>query len=676
MGNIRIVLIFLTVSCGATIDKISVKNGPADDTFLIEVCENTLHHSNLRLFYIFNLNRDYCCSNLIQYLHNNSVTTIQSNLTDLSLYMVDEVSKMIVIIVDDFSDVTNFILSSMVGYWTPNPTNTNLLIAQPPTCGNCTGPEYSHRKSAIPNICVVYDLDSGAVLRDFRRPCDATIIATTKDLEDGSVLRDELLNFTGGAYNNVWNPENHIIFVVSPGATDAKPEMDRDLYVAFRLIWRIFKGRQTVICSPVRCFWYDTFFNETHVYAGARGEKYFDFEWRDVNQKELKVQVIDIEGYNQLLEARSGFLNWQSTVFVALEMLNDRYSANAMYHQADPTELFTMPDHKFAIKYDLVLMFIDANPRLRSANFENYDLTPTTDFGSFCFFVPRRGFKPQYLTVFKCFTPKVWVCFLLTMATFLFFQHCHKMAQLRQLARLYTEHELIQYESLSTVLTIYRYFLCTCHPRLLLVHGMVTFLNLRIRYADIETIQQLAESDLVIQSADLELDEKFLGREQEFDWIHGRLADNYKFSKEVSHQVIEYIGYSNVTPKFDDACYVCRRIPEFPEMEIGGMSVLKNLRNIMSSNAFLAFTPSNSERKNWAVMEYYQSFEFHVVPECLATFPLMYLIPKHMFATERLKYLLSRSLEIGVATKTRAEGLYFENMMQKEVKEEVVYYIR
>lgn len=392
--TIILLLTLLCVSRSATSNRITSSIQTDEDSFLIKVSENTLKLSKLRLFYIFDLSRGICCLQLVKHLHSNGISTVLADVADLSRYMTDEVSKSIVIVVDGCSDVVNLMLAPMMG------SNCNHSDV------NCTSLESGHRRSVFPNICIVYDPKSGASLRDPHRPCDTTINVTLQDIDDGRTLKTELLDLTNGAYSRVWNPDNYLVFVIS---SDPEEALNCNIFFIFRLVWRIFKGRKTVICSRVECLWYDAFFNETHVFKGTRGEEYFDFEWRSMNRKPAIIQRLDFFNGLQLVEAETGFLQWRSTALLTGQLLIERRDSGVeIFDVTDAFEL-SSNEYKFVVKHDLFLLLIDSTPRLRRASFENYDHTIVVDFGSLGFLVPRRGFKPQYLTVFKCFSVEVWV---------------------------------------------------------------------------------------------------------------------------------------------------------------------------------------------------------------------------------------------------------------------------
>ncbi|CAH0386759.1 unnamed protein product [Bemisia tabaci] len=700
MRVFNIVLITFYLSCGARVDGLALRNQSTDESLLIQVCEYTLNHANLRLSYIINLGHDSCCTQLVQYLHKNAITTIIASLEDTSLYATNELSKNMVFIVNDCSDIVNFILGSMVSFWDSDKNFTNHLYEYPPSRNNVTSRGGFYQRSAFPNFCILNDAKTGASVRDFSRPCDVTIKMTLQDIADGSILKGKLLDFTGEAYNQVWNPDNYLIFVVSPRVEDDESKMRRqpptcNLFFIFRLIWRIFKGRKTMICFPVECYWYDSFFNKTHVFTGSQGEEFFEFEWPSMNRKNFHYYT-DIYNYNddqQQVQLRSGYLQWEAPVHTAIKVLGQKRTGTIQQTPVTPGDL-AMTEQKFAIKYDMVILLIDASSRLRSTNYENYDHLAVTDTGSLCFHIPRSGFKPQYLTVFKCFSQKVWVCFLATIATFLLMHHFHKSFQSQHLAHLYSEYELVQYESLSTALTIYRYFLCVAQPRLLLgklrsgkilfgtfvfaalilttllQSGMVTFLNTRIRYADINTLEHLAASDMLVQSPNLRLDEDFCGREEQLHWLQKRLVGSFHYSYNVYMSEIQYVVNSSFSNVSD--CEICDRLEQFEEFTVAGLSAMKNLEASMTSDAFMGITSAQLSRRNWGFMEFRRIFEYHTTRECLASYPLMYFMPRHMFARDDLNDVLSRSFEVGLVDKEYEEIRYFTLMLQIEVKEEVV----
>ncbi|CAH0762366.1 unnamed protein product [Bemisia tabaci] len=557
MGKVHIKLLFLFISLGATMGKLSTRSRPKDESLLMKVCENTLHRSNIHLFYIVNLSRDKCCTQTIQHLHNNEITTVQYNQANFSLHMIDDITKNVVVIVNDCSDLLNFMLSSMAGHWDSYKHDTNY-----PICKNCTS---TKSRSVFPNICLV-NLKSGVTTRDRSRPCDATLDVTVGDIEDGRVLKGGLLAYTKQAYNRFWNADNFFIFVVLTEQQPGKQE-SCNLYLTFRLMWRIYKGRKTVICSLRECLWYDAFFNRTHVFTGSSEEDYFDFSWRFMNHRAATYLLVETPGKLTDFEDNTGYLIWQAGVFDSLDAFMDLRSANYKLPLGRFFSDDIQTDKELIVKYDLSLLFVDAtHPHSLSsrADFENYDHSTITEFGSYCFFVPRRGFKPQYLTVFKCFSPKVWACFLITVVTFSLLHRYHTRFQSQRFARLYTEGEIVRYESSSTVLTIYRYFLCVCQPRLLLgklvsgkiffcvftmaaivlttllQSGMVTFLNTRIRYADIDSVQQLRESDLLVQTVNPDSDKVFFGRDEQLGWVKERLVESYEFSYEVYSSWVHY----------------------------------------------------------------------------------------------------------------------------------------
>ncbi|CAH0382099.1 unnamed protein product [Bemisia tabaci] len=701
MDSIRIGLIFLCVLSRATFDNIVIDRQSDDESFLIKVCENTLKLSKLRLSYIVNLSRDTCCTKLVQHLHSKAITTVLTNQVNFSPYMSNEVSKNIVIIVKDCSEVANLILGSMAGFGSSNLINTSGLTEKSSVRNESSDIESVREKSAFPNICILYDLKSGAILKEPQRPCDITVKITVGDLEDSCIISDELFELTGEAYNEVWNPDNYLIFVVSSGAEITTAVLSCNLFLIFRLVWRIFKGRRTVICSAVECLWYDSFFNKTYVFKGSQDEEYFDFEWNLMNKKALYFHKFESEELPNLLEMQTGYGDWNLPVQESINQLSDLKGGAITPIVKGTDQSPSLAEHRFVVKYDLSLLLIEANQRMRMKGYENYDHTFVTEFASLSFFVPRKGFKPQYLTVFKCFSLGVWASFLFTTATFLLVHYFHKWSQLRQLSHLYTEYELIQYESLSTAMTIYRHFLCVSQPRLLLgkllsgkllfgtfvvaaivlttllQSGMVTFLNMRIRYSDVDTIRELAESDFLIQSMDIDMDKDFFGLHPEFDWVHERLVDNYRFSHKTMEVEAGFV--ENITIDYDTSdytnlsCLYCDNIQKTPTLKVAGESVMRSVESAMTSDAFLGMASSQMMRKNIGVYDLRRVFEFHVLRERLESYPQMYFIPKHMFARDELNQLLSQMFEKGFVKKCVQEALFAFNFIQEELKEVVVH---
>ncbi|CAH0388891.1 unnamed protein product [Bemisia tabaci] len=216
-------------------------------------------------------------------------------------------------------------------------------------------------------------------------------------------------------------------------------------------------------------------------------------------------------------------------------------------------------------------------------------------------------------------------------------------------------------ELFPTAMTIYRYILGIAQPRLILIEfmtgkivffvvvfsmmifitlfqsGMFSLLSSMVRYEDIDTLREIEESDLMVQSNNIESEMQFLGDDLEFDWIKMRLTDSYEFKCPRVSCFLNPIG---------DGPYVAK-------VTANSNTTIQSkgeIDKILKSHAFLIrMTTLHTELRD---LLYFNpatenKYEFHIVRERLMSYPLMYLMIRNAFYNEALNDMLFRVFESG-----------------------------
>ncbi|CAH0383345.1 unnamed protein product [Bemisia tabaci] len=328
---------------------------------------------------------------------------------------------------------------------------------------------------------------------------------------------------------------------------------------------------------------------------------------------------------------------------------------------------------EYGLKYGVDMHFTGSGAGL--ANRQGLDASPPLASCQLVFRLPRKGYVPQYVTPFYCFSPSLWIFVFLT---FLLFTLVH-YALVRARGRLFepsNDEEAKDHELFPTLMTIYKYILGISQPRLVLIEmmtGKIVFLVIvfsmlilitlfqsmmfsllssRVRYEDIDTLEGIEESDMVVQSSDIEMDVRFFGDEPGFDWIKRRLTDGYNFKCPLENMLelgpIDFDPFNpggkladiNETSDFD-LTPVDTNETRLARREVGTM---------LKSDAFLyRMTTKYADLKDFVYLdlETRTPYEFHIARERVMSYPLVYFTLRNSFYSDAVNDLLSRLLEGG-----------------------------
>lgn len=249
-------------------------------------------------------------------------------------------------------------------------------------------------------------------------------------------------------------------------------------------------------------------------------------------------------------------------------------------------------------------------------------------------------------------------------------------------------------------LTVYSYFICGSPPRLLLGHlstgkilflifsfsvlivstlfqsGMTTLLSDRLRYPNIDTLSGLVESDLFIQSIEPKKTHSYFDQQPQYDGIRDKLLTSYH---DYNMLLLDpfYRNYSGDTLLLHDINGRARATMISTDGNRTAKKIMENINSMMESDAFLLSAPYTFIRKNTVTLTELktgQGYNYHVVKECLTTYPLLFPFLKNMFLFDEISSIIAQLLETGHVKRKfeEANGFYSFSMVaspQKDIAE-------
>lgn len=632
--------------------------------------------SRHEMIHILTYNPEFDITTLLLDLHKARIPTLQvNNAQAFKSIFADTKPKTMLFMLYDLSNILNLILGSQnfgKEAFTTIPPNSSV------TCPlNSKGKQ---QPFSLPNFCINHGVVPNFTLMDPTRPCDEKLTIPDTHLQESSILSDEAFKHVRGLYlNNVWNSRSHLVFYLGSGSNSLETEDSiNSMRFVFKFMWRTFKGQRTLICSGLECYRYDPFFEEIQRYEPGNHERFFDFSWRSMNGKTFTFMIVE----NPLFDCDSALQDdctRNNVIYHAIGwlVLSRNGTLNSLPPQlegfinaispSDPGRL------EYGLKYGVDMHFTGSGAGL--ANRQGLDASPPLASCQLVFRLPRKGYVPPYVTPFYCFSPSLWIFVFLT---FLLFTLVH-YALVRARGRLFepsNDEEAKDHELFPTLMTIYKYILGISQPRLVLIEmmtGKIVFLVIvfsmlilitlfqsmmfsllssRVRYEDIDTLEGIEESDMVVQSSDIEMDVRFFGDEPGFDWIKRRLTDGYNFKCPLENMLelgpIDFDPFNpggkladiNETSDFD-LTPVDTNETRLARREVGTM---------LKSDAFLyRMTTKYADLKDFVYLdlETRTPYEFHIARERVMSYPLVYFTLRNSFYSDAVNDLLSRLLEGG-----------------------------
>ncbi|CAH0391392.1 unnamed protein product [Bemisia tabaci] len=558
--------------------------------------------------------------------------------------------------------------------------------------------------NGLPRYCI--EIDGASFEPNARKTCDYKVNIASDELEDLSILSDPVFSLTKGLYrNNIWNSNNHIIFMLHQEAFDAvpftmllskrqwnfgvfgnktrvipKPETKMKKFV-FKFFWRFFRGLKTIICERTFCERYNPFTEEVVTYYGKENEAYFDFSldnmhkksvgyFSDVESTELSSNGLEMTPHWMflLLESLQGLERSLNCTFEHLDHLLDEYK-DAFGHDIDVGQ-----------KYGAHLQSRNMIIVFESMSISDTDYSVSVDSGVVCLITPHSQLVPQYLVIFKAFTPVVWIFIVITITIFIFMQHLFQVSQSQTFQQFYSNSARSSYEGTSSMLTVFSYFICGSPPRLLLgrfytgkvlftvfsfatiiistvfLDGMTTLLTKQVRYSEINSLKDMEDANLFIQVSDVETTSKFFLQENKYKALATKLTNSSHslkifFFAEMVRDLRLFDQIINLDNWTDFVMDLARRT----EYEDYWIKNVINLHAIYESDAYLERIPQSTiSKQSVSITRFLQErpMSYHLVAESLMTYPLSFTFVRNSFLFEKLNDKLAQMSEAGFAQRT------------------------
>lgn len=233
---------------------------------------------------------------------------------------------------------------------------------------------------------------------------------------------------------------------------------------------------------------------------------------------------------------------------------------------------------------------------------------------------------------------------------------------------MYTEADASLYESTSSLLTVYAYFICGSPPTLLLgrfitgkilflifscfasiistlfLSGMTTLLTDRVQYPEINSLEDLAASDLLVQTLDENSAARYLAHFEDIGELTAKLTSSMAW----------YIN-SIFESSTDDKRFA-GEMDNFSRTGLEGemvKHVMMNTRTITAADAILVSIPSlwikhNSIKlKIWLPKGGEMKYDYHLIEECLTRNPHSFSFLKNMFLNDLFEGKVAQFMESG-----------------------------
>ncbi|CAH0392121.1 unnamed protein product [Bemisia tabaci] len=321
-------------------------------------------------------------------------------------------------------------------------------------------------------------------------------------------------------------------------------------------------GQKVLICTGYTCFKYDPFARKILQYLpfAEEGDKFFDFTYQILSDFNVLVRG-EVEP-DRFSENTFTYFSWSETLSEALieieesKIRNISFTINNLYEaKRDLTQ-----DYESNLKSGIDLYSALAGPSYHEEEGSIFDYTIAIGTCTVCIATPRPGYKPQFLAPFDCFSAPVWGALIMTIASILVIQYVFQYMQYTSFRGLYTEQEALVFEDSPIALNICSYFLCGNPVRMLLgrlltgkiifcvfsfgaliicavfQNGMVRLLSRQVKFADINTMEQLLEADLLIQSRDIEAHSSYSEQHAELRGLQDKFVTNFAYYKDVVNE--------------------------------------------------------------------------------------------------------------------------------------------
>ncbi|CAH0383560.1 unnamed protein product [Bemisia tabaci] len=657
-------------------------------TIAFNACRSIVDESKQALFYIYEggLRSEPSFEHFNQRLHEASIKTILvSNHTQLTNAINTDHDKNIMFILSDVRELMSLILYTVSHprLMEENGENTKSLT------NDKIKPEHQS-ECILPLYCVTVDGRSLWTLE--AKTCSKELRLSSAELEPNSILSDRVFNETRGLYiNKIWNSKNYLVFIIKnvdpiykhPAYTAPlnigigngmqKYTVDTDpvagLVFCFKFFWRFFKGLKSVICHSQGCERYDPFMEKLISTKGQTDRCFFDFSWSDMHRKAISTYTTFEESHDFKMISSSFSTLGAMAHDAILNDLKRAVNCTLTYpsHTKYIVDQFNSHGTEAGLRFDIDLLPFEYGLSLEGANYSRYDFSVSLDTRSLCFATPHSGFMSQGLVIFKSFSPLVWTLIVLTIVSFWIILGTFHYLQCKVFNFFYPDAEVEFYRNSSSLFTVYAYFMCGSPANLRLGHlltgkalfvifsfsaiiitnaflgCMTTLLSKRVQYPEIDSLKALEESDLLIQIIydDVSTEKKMFSQQNLSEVLSAKLVSNLYdyYSAEFGEIFLNNFIFSKDNDSSSDSNFTKKHI----------MEIKQNILSMTAMDATIIRVPFFSKLKeNIRIDHGFQvETEYHLMQECLITYPVMIPFLKYSFLYDKLNRIIFQNLETG-----------------------------
>ncbi|XP_072162659.1 uncharacterized protein [Bemisia tabaci] len=721
--------------------------------YYARLCSLTVERSHVSFFHIVTLNEDFPIQNFTQLLHTKAIpTSLVSHHTELTRNINKHSIKNVLVVTRSLYDIFNLMMYTVPPFnATKGASETPLNHTRPShnrKTQNSVLTQTIRKNSSfvLPNHCLYSRSNSSKIFGNWNEKCDVKLFIDEKDLEIAVKPTPFSVNPFRRFYNNyIWNAHSFYLFLqydkfscallnssgiekytlwkntssLKTGSTEntathehvlsnrqkidlaSDPRSDlnksvsvhkksnRELHFIFRLIWRLFRGHQTVICLATLCYRRKPFDDELSFYS-PENTSYFDFSWLTMNEKPLRIVLKYQPPY---IEYSFALRKWRGCNFQFLKTLvatmkftpsifqpsDGRIQEGKYKNGSYSSALGDLIEDRADINFNYGLMS-DITAR-------DFDYTGVSNSIYLCFTLQQRGLMPQYLVIFRCFSTFVWFC-LLALYVFYFiifelYRYC--LTRPQPFRRCHSKSDLIKFERLSSVLAVYQFCLCLAQKHLLLGNlragkilfvtvtmsamifatvfqsGMVTLLSKRGYFEDIDSIKELDESGSYISTKNANFfkllfhdDPRFASMTERF--LEGSLSAP---RSKVTKHALDLLNNSFVV-------YEVNRHPDIKDKEL--RELLIKTDSYFENDAALTWL-STAERLdknqifNYDILN--KSYHIHIIKECALSFYQSFTIPRYSTYQSRINSIMIRCVEAGLFTKWERDAIESDNRFER-----------
>ncbi|CAH0762003.1 unnamed protein product [Bemisia tabaci] len=569
-------------------------------TSALTVCKKTAEISGQDLIYVVSISSEFPVPTFIQRLHENWIETVSiTHQHCLKRTITGSQTKNIIIFLKHLDEISSFILGS---------TSESTFVKSDDATLKKT--------SRLKNYCLKNDFHDSDLM-DVNRTCDLELRISQPEMDGQALLTDPVCKRTKALFaNSVWNSENYVTFMLEHGDHSAIKITARRLRFLFHFFWRFFRGLRTVVCRESICFKRDPF-SDVIQQIDVDEDDYFDFA--PVVGGNVRIGFVskkDVFGTDEDVSPESTAIVY----VVASDIQSDLQfeEVNVLGQARGESDYF---GNAVAQNFDMLIFDGTFSP---NADFSMFEFSAAIQSFSYCYATPRSNFIPLSFLPFKCFPPETWMAIVVVVVALLL------------LGRISTGKILFLLVSLFVLIVITTF-----------QSELTTLLSKQVRYPEIDTLEELKNSDLLIQTPDLEASLELLKDYPFHAEIKRKLTEGHYYFLQV---VAEYAGENklNFLDYFGNLTH---------KPQIVGLNQLEtNFRSIIESSAF-ELAVSNLRYKYQGNIQVEDigltgiRGEFHLAKECVLTYPMTLQVQKSSYPSDFFIRKISTYVEMGLTQK-------------------------